>query len=273
MFHSPNKGVLYSAYRIDVAHASASGNTMTISGTAFYVRREKELFLVTNRHNLDAPMKNIKYAGFKPTGFNLSGYFDGEHLVATLAEQEISIGFTENDQEDVAAIHITGAPFLVNKPKNMIATFIEHEALATSDELSKLDICDMVALPGYPDFFDRNGDRPIVRMGTVASDPISDYQDLGMKPARRIAYEAFSSAGSSGSPVFALAKGWKAGVGLSGGYFREMRLIGVNAGHLRGRDDMNSSHAGISYCFKSTCILDAMNAALGESTKIRCCPD
>jgi hypothetical protein len=249
-----------SRYRIVVEHSNASGNTISISGTAFYVKRENELFLITNRHNLD--MKDMKYAGYKPIGLNLSGYFDGEHLVATLAEQEISIGFTDNDDEDVAAIRITSAPFSLNKPKNMIATFIGHEVLASTEELSKLDICDMVALPGYPDFFDRNGDRPIVRMGTVASDPDSDYQDLGMRPARRIAYEAFSSAGSSASPVFALAKGWKAGNGLSGGYFREMRLIGVNAGHLRGRDDMNTSHAGISYCFKSTCIIDAMNGAL-----------
>jgi hypothetical protein len=262
MFHSPEKKILYCAYRIEVEHANASGDTSSISGTAFYIKRDDDLFLVTNRHNLDAPMKDLKYAGYKPVGIKLSGYFDGEHLVAELVEQEIAIGHPDNDQEDVAAIRITNVKFLVNKPRDMTATFIGHDALATGEELSRIDICDMVVLPGYPDFYDRNGDRPIVRMGTIASDPESDYQDFDMEPARRIAYEAFSSAGSSGSPVFALAKGFKAGVGLSGGYFREMRLIGVNAGHLRGRDGMNTSHAGISFCFKSTCILDAMNHAM-----------
>jgi hypothetical protein len=148
--------------------------------------------------------------------------------------------------------------FIPNKPKPIPATYIDFDLLADANQLSKLDICDMVALPGYPDFYDRNGDRPIVRIGTIASDPNSDYCDLNMNPARRIAYEAFSSAGSSGSPVIALAKGLKTGSGLSGGYFRDICVIGVNAGHLRGRDGMDSSHAGISYCFKSTCIVDAI---------------
>lgn len=265
MFHSPSKIILYSAYRVDVEHATAAGDKKIISGTAFYVRRDTDLFLITNRHNLDAPMKDIKHAGYKPVGLRLSGYFGGNHLVAVLAKQELSIGYPTNDQEDVAAIRVTTAGFTVEPPKDMIATFIDYDLIATAEDLSKIDVCDIVALPGYPDFYDRNGDRPIMRMGTIASDPDSDYCDFEMRQARRIAYEAFSSAGSSGSPVFALAKGLKVGSGLSGGYFRDIRLIGVNAGHLRGRDDMNSSHAGISYCFKSTCILEAMTNAIDHN--------
>ncbi|WOH63162.1 hypothetical protein [Bradyrhizobium sp. BWA-3-5] len=144
---------------------------------------------------------------------------------------------------------------------SMVVTQIGYELLADADMLAKIDVCDLVALPGYPDFYDRNGNRPIMRMGTIASDPESDYCDLGMRPARRIAYEAFSSAGSSGSPVFALAKGMRTGAGLSGGYFRDFCLLGVNAGHLRGRDEMDPSHAGISYCYKSTCIVEAIKDA------------
>jgi hypothetical protein len=263
VFHAPTKSFLYSAYRLTIGHENAAGHTKAIHGTAFYLRCEKDLFLITNRHNLDLVMKDEKYAGYRPTSLQISGYFAGEHMIAELSHQEITIGVPENLHEDVAAIAITHAPFMVNKLKEMSATYIDFSLLADVSQLSKLDVCDMVALPGYPDFYDRNGDRPIVRVGTIASDPTSDYCDAEMSPARRIAYEAFSSAGSSGSPVFALAKGFKAGIGLSGGYFRDISLIGINAGHLTGRDDMNSYHSGISYCFKSTCIIDAMNDALG----------
>ena len=268
MFHSPPKRVLYSAYRINVEHANAAGDKKIISGTAFYVRKGTELFLITNRHNVDAPMKDIKYAGYKPVGFTLSGYFDGIHLVANVASQEIWIGYPANDEEDVAAIQATNVGFVVEPPAEMITTFIDHTKIATAADLSKIDVCDMVALPGYPDFYDRNGNRPIMRVGTIASDPDSDYCDSAMKPGRRIAYEAFSSAGSSGSPVFALAKGVRVGAGLSGGNFRDLRLIGVNAGHLEGRDGMGFHHAGISYCFKSTCILDAMADACAPRLQI-----
>ncbi|MCF2523447.1 hypothetical protein [Bradyrhizobium sp. G127] len=267
MYHAPGKLLLYCAYRIEVEHISASGDSKTISGTAFYAIKDGKQFLVTNRHNVDAAMKNIKYAGYQMANIRVSGYFGGEHLVGDFAGQEIFLGFPQNSIEDVAAIDVTSATYHVNKSKNMMTNYVGQSLIASDAELSKLDICDMVALPGYPDFYDRNGDRPIMRMGTIASDPASDYRDHEMEPGRRIAYEAFSSSGSSGSPVFALAKGFKGGVGITGGYVRELKLIGINAGHLNGRDGMQSHHSGISYCFKSTCILDAMNDAVAQQTK------
>lgn len=258
MFHSPGRRILYSAYRLSVEHLNQNGLSITINGTAFYVLRDEELFLITNRHNVDAVMKNEKYAGYRPVGLKLSGYFGDDHLSATLAHTELVIGFPNNIEEDVAAINLTNVGFMVDPPQDMTTNYISHSLLGDQTRLSTLNICDMVAIPGYPDFYDRNGDRPIMRMGTIASDPDSDYRDVDMRQGRRIAYEAFSSSGSSGSPVFALAKGWKLGQGLSGGYFRDMLLVGVNAGHLRGRDDMNTSHSGISYCFKSDCIIEAI---------------
>jgi hypothetical protein len=261
LFHAPQKSILYSAYRIAIEHSCSSG-ALTVQGTAFYLSTAERLYLITNRHNLDLVMKHEKYAGYRPTRVSLSGYFGDHYLRCDMISNELLVGFPPNGTEDVAAIDVTNAPFKCNAHHEMQAFYLKESALADDQALAQLNICDMVALPGYPDFFDRNGDRPIMRMGTVASDPISDYRDLDMAPARRIAYEAFSSAGSSGSPVFALAKGWKAGAGLSGGYFRDLMLIGVNAGHLRGRDEMGTSHSGISFCFKSTCIKEAIAAAV-----------
>ncbi|MGM4891774.1 hypothetical protein [Tardiphaga sp. 839_C3_N1_4] len=261
MFHSPAKHLLYTAYKLAVEHVHPNGHSIKIVGTAFYITRGSEMYLITNRHNVDAVMKAEKYAGYRPDSLELSGYFGGKYLHARLAD-DISIGFPENVDEDVAAINLTNVRFATEPPEHeMRVNYISYDSIADEKQLASLSICDMVALPGYPDFYDRNGERPIMRMGTIASDPESNYQDIDMSPARRIAYEAFSSAGSSGSPVFALAKGWKAGQGLSGGYFRDLLLVGVNAGHLRGRDDMHGSHSGISYCFKSACIIEAIDEA------------
>ena len=159
MFHSPKKSVLYCAYRLEVEHTTATGSTMLIQGTAFYVKKNADLFLVTNRHNLDPPMKNPKYAGYKPSGLKLSGYFGGQHLTAELARQELVIGFPANDEEDVAAIRVTNAPFKA-EGNMLVVTQLNYDLLADADMLAKVDICDFVALPGYPDFFDRNGNRP-----------------------------------------------------------------------------------------------------------------
>jgi hypothetical protein len=223
------------------------------------------MVLITNRHNVDAAMKDQKYVGYQPCGLTLEGHFGNNYLICELAHPEISIGCPTNPSEDVAAIDLTTAKFHVDKSADMSVCFLHSELLANENVLETIQVCDMVAFPGYPKYYDRDGERPIMRMGTIASDPSSNYRDGQMSPARRIAYEAFSSGGSSGSPVFALAKGWKAGDGLTGGYFRDLALIGVNAGHLIGTDEhLPAYHSGISYCYKSTCIFEAIQAALGS---------
>src|SRR5947199_8976750 len=138
--------------------------------------------------------------------------------------------------------------------------------LATDEELAKLDLCDTIAFPGYPAFFDHNGDRPIMRVGAISSDPASDYRPDYNSIGRRIAYEAFSTEGSSGSPVFALPKGLQLGPGLSGPGHRTAMLIGINSGHVLGRDErIGQIHSGLSYCFKSTSILECIEK-LGHQT-------
>ena len=135
--------------------------------------------------------------------------------------------------------------------------WISHDWLATrSDFESKFSICDFVAFPGYPEWYDKVQQLPILRTGTISSDPRYDYsksQYLG----ECVAYEAFSYGGSSGSPVFAVQTGPKPGAGLSFPGFRELKLIGINTGHLPASD---GTHSGISYLYKSSAILDIIEA-------------
>jgi len=115
--------------------------------------------------------------------------------------------------------------------------------------------CDLVAFPGYPEWHDQSEGRPIMRTGTIASDPRYNYS-WGKISGECIAYEAFSYGGSSGSPVFALQKGFPVGDGLTGGSYRKVYLIGVNAGHLNDTKSGFNLHSGISYMYKSTVILE-----------------
>lgn len=75
-----------------------------------------------------------------------------------------------------------------------------------------------------------------------------------------IAYEAFSFGGSSGSPVFAIHNGFPVGGAIQAGenFYRPVMLIGINAGHLV-VDGLDRHHAGISYMYKSSVILQIID--------------
>ena len=96
-------------------------------------------------------------------------------------------------------------------------------------------------------------------MGTIASDPRLNYSCYPGEPiASRIAYEGFSTGGASGSPVFAIQRGFLTGDGISApaDFYREVKLIGINAGHFKDQD----GHSGISYLYKSSAIHDIIDS-------------
>ncbi len=100
--------------------------------------------------------------------------------------------------------------------------------------------------------------RPIMRTGTIASDPKFDYSWDKSSHGNCIAYEGFSSEGASGSPIFAPPRGMTGIPNSRHGY-----LIGINAGHI----PEQYGHSGISYFYKSTVILEII-----EKYKLRDLP-
>jgi hypothetical protein len=146
---------------------------------------------------------------------------------------------------------------LVQGQNARVDFILPHTELADANWIANnLNPCEFAAFPGYPIGSDLLSDRPIVRLGTIASDPRTDYSHLTSYLGRRIAYEALSSAGSSGSPVIAPQRGFRAGAGLTTTAFREGKVIGINAGHIHGA---NAQHSGISYFIKSEAILGLLN--------------
>ena len=111
-----------------------------------------------------------------------------------------------------------------------------------------------------------------MRTGILASDPAYPFVSAKIKRADVHLLEAFSFAGSSGSPVFANAKGIQLGPGLSGGSFRPARIIGMMTGHLLNEySDAGApynTHTGLSFCHRSDLLLSMVRGSesLQQST-------
>lgn len=162
-----------------------------------------------------------------------------------------------SNENDIAIFKNVQSKLKPNGTNYSIDYPIPLKMLATEEKIvSQLQISDFVGYPGFPEWYDKKSNRPIMRLGTIASDPRYNYSNNKEIQGDCIAYEAFSFGGSSGSPVFALQRGiLKGSVTTSGA--RELLLIGVNAGHLETGDRMH--HSGISYFYKSSKIIELIN--------------
>ena len=164
---------------------------------------------------------------------------------------------------NIKAININGGNTIA------IDHYLPHELLASATDFAeKISICDFLAFPGFPEWQDKRTKSPILRTGTISSDPSFDYSYSGEDDGSCVAYEAFSYGGSSGSPIYAVQKGPKPGVGIEFPGFRPLLCVGINAGHLsvNYKNDgtviekaIDKPHSGISYFYKSTLILDLID--------------
>ena len=272
MDHGLNNDFLCAACKIEAHFEDDLKTSKGISGTAFFVKNAKgEICLLTNRHvvDLDYKQKTAKYKNFKLTRVvvynkeknKITGLPTEENKLIIVNHKDFIYSNIENDVACLRNIQVIEAS---GKRPLAINYWIAYDFIANKVRLEeKLTICDFVAFPGYPDWYDRKNNLPILRTGTIASDPRFDYSYDGNDNGKVIAYEAFSFGGSSGSPVFAIEKGIIVGDGLSGGGHREVMLIGINAGHLP-IDGVVNSHSGISYFYKSTTILELIDKEINN---------
>jgi hypothetical protein len=256
------KELLYSAYRLRARHLAPDGTSKEIFGTCFYVKAGDDIFVVTNRHNFSLKYANEKYVGYQISEMLIAGYFGIDQFAeCNFADQTVSYSLPENEAEDVVVFNVTNVPFHFRRKRkdgedksikttSLAPITIGVEMLAADAALKRANPGDAIAFPSYPALYDLNGMRPIMRTGTIASDPESNYQADKQEPARRIACEAHSTNGSSGSPIFSLIGGSD-----------ELVVLGINSGHLTADDArMGTIHSGLSYCFKASCILECIEA-------------
>ena len=267
MIHGIKNDFLYTAKKV-VATWNMDGECVTAQGTGFFVGNGSDfLAFVTNRHVVEPGYDDPKYKGYELFGLAIDSYIAIDETGKPIeynnrAIANAKIGFDVNPNNDVACLTNIFAHGGIE-----VALPISLDDLATEEWInSKLTVCDTIAYPGFPAWFDHKKNTPIFRMGTIASDPRNDYCCREDEPeAARIAYEGFSSSGASGSPVFAAQKGFPVGRTIQAppDFYREVKVIGINAGHF---SDKEKNHSGISYFYKSSVIRNILDRMMKEST-------
>lgn len=268
MLHGLKNSFLYSAKKLN-ALCKKGNESINSQGTGFFIiTADKQSFLITNRHVIDPGYSAPQYKGFVLEELTIESYKSIDPSGQPLEFKKNSVKnantyFDENQYNDIACLaNLTlHEGITINCP-------IEYNLLADKEWINtKLTVCDSIAYSGFPEWFDHQKNIPIFRMGTIASDPRTDYCYRNGDPiAARIAYEGFSSEGASGSPVFATQKGFPVGEGLEApeDFYREMKLIGINAGHYHS----DKGHSGISYFYKSSVIKNIIDRIMQENSSI-----
>ncbi len=256
MFHGLTRSFLYSAAKLSVRFQRDNKDYMC-SGTGFFIKKSGEVFFITNRHILDGSIfdKSIEWTPLELAIVCRNA--EDRLLELTISSGLEHIQFHPAAENDIAVLPLKGIPARSNLASAKVDYFIDLDFLATTDEFTdgRISIGDFIAFAGYPYIHDRKDHRPIMRMGTIASDPACDFSASGKPEGARLLYEGFSTDGSSGSPVFALMKGLKPGPGIKFDSFRDVRLVGINAGHF---SDPSLPHSSLSYFYKSSAILEML---------------
>ncbi|HKY09347.1 MAG TPA: hypothetical protein VJQ55_13935 [Candidatus Binatia bacterium] len=223
--------------------------------------------MVTNRHNVELSYKDQKYVGYKIQGMEVAGYCNGDDFFEfSFIGHTMHFGVPSNPAEDVFVIELPKAPIQFRRRKRqgensgtktekMNPFMVGIDMLANDEDMKKLSAGSQVFLPSYSAHYDKSSERPVMRGGIVSSDPESNYQTDQQEPARRVLFQAHSAEGASGGPVYALMD--NAAV-----------LLGINAGHLIGSEPkIGTIHSGFSYCFKATCIREAIDGIIADTRK------
>jgi hypothetical protein len=300
---------LYSACRLTLTHYYEPNDytPKPLFGTGFLVEfpePDNRLGLITNRHLVDIPWAKPEREGTTIKSIKVEMWQSRSLRIAfMISDPKPKPLYHDDESIDIAVIPfipemdptIPGA--LYDKIENVFPdletdTLMFHHGLSwqyllTCEELwPQLEAGEFVSFPGYPMWYDRLQTRPVLRSGVIASDPQTNYRFHEGEPTntdgnQQVLFDAFSTNGNSGSPVFVAQRGIppfplqiKTGPDDSSprtaaqlafsGYHRSF-LIGINAGHFNDLDsDWPDDHAGLSRMHKLSAIMEILRANESE---------
>jgi DNA-binding CsgD family transcriptional regulator len=273
-------------------------------GTGFLVEfpsPDTRIGLVTNRHVTDAVFFNEEDEGAVLKSVLVQWWQSNvlrlEHMITD--PQPL---YHSDPLIDVAVIPIAATP---DKPIEIVGAFYgdveKFVAGADPDTLMfnhafswvylleceelwpQLEPGEFVAFPGYPMWYDRLQIRPVMRSGLIASDPQTNYRSDSGGPTKvdgnhQVLFDAFSTKGSSGSPVYVAQRGMPPTdipfPFMIGGQAMQLKLaypnyhrsflIGINATHYNDTGiPRPNEHAGLSRMHKLSAIMDILRANVG----------
>lgn len=257
MYHSLPRDWLLATIKIEVIFRNHN-DQKSAQGSGFWIRSDKDLFFATNRHVIDIEYKHEKYQGHD---FRLSSLDIGRQGVA-----QANILRPEDPRIDIALLRVLSvrnseSRHIMVKPKPA-----SLEVIADSHFLqNELEWGAQVSFSSFQPWRDTRTERPILRTGILASDPAHPFVLDKIQRDRVHLIEACSFGGSSGSPVFANARGILTDGTLEGGDFRPAKIIGMMAGHLLNDDSESAApaqiHTGLSYCHRSDLLLSMVRGS------------
>lgn len=247
MYHKPPDNFLYSAYKILTKH---SDGTTLLDGmaTCFVLEIGKgRPWIITNRHVIDKDYNQDtpKYKNFSLIGMDVIGRLPDDTEYTMSIDPKTSHFYSPNKNNDIAII----LPRILAADRRSFHWHFQLDHLANHEMYKSIFPFDTICFSGFPRTHDKLMGRPILRCGTIASDPNFNYSWDKTDRGNIVAYEGFSTDGASGSPIFAPSYGLR---NIPIPYSRPGYLIGVNAGHVF----TEYGHSGISYFYKSTVIIE-----------------
>jgi hypothetical protein len=300
---------LYAACRLTFTHYyEPGGQTSDSNGTGFIVgfpEGDSRFGLVTNRHLVDIPWAKPERSDTTLQSIKIE-MWQSENFRLEFTLSDLTLYLHNDSSIDVAVIpfgpdlapHVAGYPY--DKLENLIADTtggIEFKQAISWNSLlkyegwfSQLLPGEFVTFPGYPIWYDKLQTRPVFRSGMLASDPQTDYRRYEGDPTnhdgnQQILFDAFSTSGNSGSPVFVAQRGlgplelkvklrpddpeptqWGK---TEFAPYHQAFLIGINAGHFNDPDSNRpNEHAGLSRMHKLSAIMEILRANTSPSTEV-----
>ncbi|WP_131808701.1 hypothetical protein [Mycolicibacterium mucogenicum] len=294
---------LYSACKIEATHHyPADGTECTpVKGTGFLVQfptGDGRLGLVTNRHiaddtffderNVGSELKSIKVQWWQTKELRCEHTTDDPKPLYH-SDPLVDVAIIPLHTEPKKPLRATGEYFgdlhqyMAENTKAMELKYaISWKMLLEAEKLwPQVQPGDFVVFPGYPEqWHDKLQMRPVMRSGLIASDPQTDYRLGEDAPTKydggpQVLFDAFSTAGNSGSPVFVAQRGvppitvvmpdgdGKAAIQgqISWPNYHRPFLVGINATHYNETGfRQRNEHAGLSRFHKLSAIMDILRA-------------
>ncbi|WP_410587207.1 trypsin-like peptidase domain-containing protein [Amycolatopsis sp. lyj-23] len=268
---------LYKALRLEATRFD-KGTSKSLGsghGTGFLVRvgvnggRQRSLFLVTNRHVMDPAFGHDGPPRGQDEALTVSGYKQqppgrGRYAHPRATKVKVlhpEVHFPGDSSVDLAVIRFDHELTEVVEGDGHFNTFTDDDiASPWVYDLGAVHAGTQVLTAGYPDFGGNRGEvtPPILIGGIVASDPRFPVElSEGVRPYSVLSH-AFSKSGMSGGPVFAPVS--EASMFGEHPDKFELRIVGVNAGHVHTGGD---SAGVISHYVNSIALLELL-ADLGS---------
>ena len=179
------------------------------SATAFFVRRGKEVFLVTAAHLFEKSTKPECQMILR--GRDSSGVVGRREIVVAVRKDGQPL-WKKHANEDVAALRVK-----IPSEIEMNPVRFDRIMKASSSGDSEVKLGQTVWLPGYPAQLEANAAGwPVLRQGMIASYPLSPVATI-----RTMLVDIRSFGGDSGAPIFTLIKGTPHLAGMIVGMHRQ----------------------------------------------------